>query len=167
MVSIGLLLYEGPLYFVCYIHGSAALIFCMLYSWLYEVLAGQSSITSLYTSLWLPIPYTWSPPTPKFTASLAESAFGIRSELHHSCLTEFYIIPYSWKCCSYILYVISMTIWSLSPKPGLNKNFNFKPTEFWKFCEERCYNSNTQAVFSPFFNSYKSRRKNLLDNSRD
>ena len=28
-----------PLYFVYYIHRSAALIFCMLYPWLYEVLA--------------------------------------------------------------------------------------------------------------------------------
>ena len=43
------------------------------------------------------------------------------------------------------------------------KNFNFKSSEFWKFCEKSCYNSNTQVVFSPFFNSYKSRRKNLLD----
>ena len=45
------------------------------------------------------------------------------------------------------------------------KNFKFKPSEFRKSCEESCYKSNTQVVFSPLFNSYKSRRKNLLDAS--
>ena len=45
-ISLALSLAVLPLYFVRYIHGSATLIFRMLYPWLYEVLTQKTAKTS-------------------------------------------------------------------------------------------------------------------------
>ena len=52
-ISYAKLMTVLPLYFVHYIHGSAALIFCTLYSWVYEVLAHASWVRA-----WMFI-YVW------------------------------------------------------------------------------------------------------------
>ena len=44
------------------------------------------------------------------------SAFIFRIQYIHSSTTLMFPTLYSWKCCSYISYAISMAIWSLSPE---------------------------------------------------
>ena len=41
----------------------------------------------------------------------------------HSSTSLMFPTLYSWKCCSYILYAISMAIWNLSLKDAARKRF--------------------------------------------
>ena len=47
-----------------------------------------------------------------FRSVSGSSAFIFRIQYIHSSTTLMFPTLYSWKCCSYILYAISMAIWS-------------------------------------------------------